>query len=123
MRGMLHRACALAACTAAAGALLLACATGSRQVAAQANGGLFAGTCSNPNVRMEWRSMTAAQQQAYLGAVSALKARNPGPPNQPAAWNYDQFTQAHLAMNGMAHRVPAFLPWWVEVCLLIPCAC
>jgi hypothetical protein len=68
-------------------------------------------SCQHAVLRQEWRELRPAQQGAYLKAVNALKLRELGNASIPARWNHDQFVQAHLDMQKMAHFEPVFFPW------------
>ena len=48
------------------------------------------GACTNPKLRKEWRQLSGQEQQNFLSAVKALKARSPGPDTQFSQWNFDQ---------------------------------
>ncbi|KAH8648451.1 hypothetical protein BX600DRAFT_442742 [Xylariales sp. PMI_506] len=71
------------------------------------------GTCTNPSVRVEWRSMSTADQSAFLSAVNCLiKLPASGAFSDQGSTNrYEDLVAVHYAMVGSVHMHPQFLPW------------
>ncbi|KAI8901866.1 hypothetical protein BC833DRAFT_575830 [Globomyces pollinis-pini] len=67
--------------------------------------------CTNISVRKEWRQLSSQEQENYLNAVKALKARPRSNTSDLAAWNFDQFSEAHFKFNSANHGTPLFFPW------------
>ncbi|KAK8087751.1 hypothetical protein PG997_002712 [Apiospora hydei] len=66
-------------------------------------------TCTNPAKRVEWRQLSAADQQSYIKAVLCLKTK----PSKMGLKNslYDDFPNVHFNYNDYIHGGAPFLPW------------
>ncbi|KAG8704519.1 hypothetical protein FRC11_009811 [Ceratobasidium sp. 423] len=64
--------------------------------------------CTNPEVRVEWRSLTQDQRNSYHKAVKCLQNKPSGVDGQSV---YDRFSKNHVDMYGSIHYVAAFLTW------------
>ncbi|KAF5348693.1 hypothetical protein D9758_006865 [Tetrapyrgos nigripes] len=79
--------------------------------------------CTNPSVRKEWRTLSAAERTEWIEAVKCLgKLPNSGTfqqtvfPDDIAAYNssgswYDDFVYMHMDLNHRIHVTGFFLPW------------
>ncbi|KAL8393739.1 hypothetical protein RB595_003471 [Gaeumannomyces hyphopodioides] len=65
--------------------------------------------CTNPVKRVEWRQLSAADQQGYFEAVKCLKTK-PSRIRLPSPL-YDDFPYVHQKLNNFIHGGPSFLPW------------
>ncbi|KAH8602017.1 hypothetical protein B0O99DRAFT_680168 [Bisporella sp. PMI_857] len=65
--------------------------------------------CTNPIVRKEWGSATAAERTSYIDAVLCL-AKKESRIGLPTTL-YDDFAYVHNLLNLQIHGVAAFLPW------------
>ncbi|KAK8093029.1 hypothetical protein PG999_014616 [Apiospora kogelbergensis] len=65
--------------------------------------------CTNPEKRVEWRQLTATQQQSYIKAALCLKTK----PSKIGtnATLYDDFPNVHFTLNTYIHGSAPFLPW------------
>ncbi|KAH8771953.1 monooxygenase [Diaporthe sp. PMI_573] len=70
---------------------------------------VVATTCTNPNQRREWRSLSTAEQEEYISAVKCL-ATKPSRLNLTTTL-YDDFPYVHNELNSKIHFVASFLPW------------
>jgi tyrosinase len=66
---------------------------------------------SQCSTRKEWRQLSSSQQESYLSAVIALKAKAKGPDSDFLQWNHDQFAQVHAQYYNNNHEKAPFFPW------------
>ncbi|KAK8043751.1 Di-copper centre-containing protein [Apiospora phragmitis] len=66
-------------------------------------------TCTNPAKRVEWRQLSAADQQSFINAVLCLKTK----PSKMGLNTtlYDDFPYVHFNYNTYIHGSAPFLPW------------
>ncbi|CAE6503803.1 unnamed protein product [Rhizoctonia solani] len=64
--------------------------------------------CTNPKVRVEWRSLSQDQRNEYHKAIKCLQNKPSGVDGQSM---YDRFSKNHVDMFGGIHYVAAFLAW------------
>ncbi|CAE6484540.1 unnamed protein product [Rhizoctonia solani] len=64
--------------------------------------------CTNPEIRVEWRSLTQDQRNSYHNAVKCLQTK---PSGVEGLSQYDLFSKRHVDLFGDIHYVAAFLPW------------
>ncbi|KAK7941449.1 uncharacterized protein PG986_013836 [Apiospora aurea] len=66
-------------------------------------------TCTHPAKRVEWRQLSAADQQSYIKAVLCLKTK----PSKMGLNTslYDDFPNVHFNYNIYIHGSAPFLPW------------
>ncbi|CAE6478903.1 unnamed protein product [Rhizoctonia solani] len=65
--------------------------------------------CTNPEVRVEWRSLTQPQRDSYHAAVKCLQTKPGGVVDGQSL--FDRFSKNHVDMFGSIHYVAAFLAW------------
>ncbi|EFY95267.2 putative domain, di-copper centre [Metarhizium robertsii ARSEF 23] len=65
--------------------------------------------CSDPPIRREWRSLGAAEKQAYISAVKCLSDKPSKFDNSTS--RFDDFALAHISEGLDIHYAAAFLPW------------
>ncbi|CUA75140.1 Hemocyanin G-type, units Oda to Odg [Enteroctopus dofleini] [Rhizoctonia solani] len=65
--------------------------------------------CTNPEVRVEWRSLTQPQRDSYHAAVKCLQTKPGGVVDGQSL--FDRFSKNHVDMFGGIHYVAAFLAW------------
>ncbi|KAI3396132.1 hypothetical protein diail_463 [Diaporthe ilicicola] len=66
-------------------------------------------TCTNPDKRREWRSLSTTEQEEYISAVKCL-ATKPSRLNLTTTL-YDDFSYVHNELNNKINFVASFLPW------------
>lgn len=64
--------------------------------------------CTEPEVRVEWRSLTQDQRDSYHKAIKCLQTKPSGVDGQSM---YDRFSKNHVDMFGGIHYVAAFFTW------------
>lgn len=69
-----------------------------------------ASTCVNPQKRLEWRELSAADQKGYLDAVKCLKTK-PSRIGLTKSTLYDDFPYVHFNLSKYIHGGAPFLPW------------
>ncbi|KAG9097998.1 hypothetical protein FRC06_006931 [Ceratobasidium sp. 370] len=67
-----------------------------------------AGTCQNPVVHVEWRSLTQPQRDSFHNAVKCLQSK---PSNVNGMFEFDRYPSVHDNVFGTVHYVAQFLPW------------
>ncbi|KAG9080677.1 hypothetical protein FRC06_006289, partial [Ceratobasidium sp. 370] len=67
-----------------------------------------AGTCKNPVVHVEWRSLTQVQRNSFHKAVKCLQTKAS---NVEGLSRFDQYPGVHDRVYGNVHYVAQFLPW------------
>ncbi|KAG8743435.1 hypothetical protein FRC10_012014, partial [Ceratobasidium sp. 414] len=67
-----------------------------------------AGTCKNPIVHVEWRSLNQTQRDSYHEAVKCLRGKTSHVKGQTM---YSQYTSVHDKVFARVHYVAQFLPW------------
>lgn len=65
--------------------------------------------CTNPEKRVEWRQMTADNQQQYVASVLCLKTKSSRIGLSTSL--YDDFPYVHVQLDAQIHYVAQFLPW------------
>ncbi|KAF5121969.1 Tyrosinase ustQ [Metarhizium anisopliae] len=65
--------------------------------------------CRDPPIRREWRSLGAAEKQAYISAVKCLSDKPSKFDNSTS--RFDDFALAHISEGLDIHYAAAFLPW------------
>lgn len=65
--------------------------------------------CSNPSIRVEYRSLSQAQRDGYHTAVKCLQTKPAT--SQFGSTLFDDFPGIHVKLNQEIHSVAAFLPW------------
>jgi tyrosinase len=72
-----------------------------------------AGTCTAPATRIEWRSLSAADQASFVQAVQCLINLPPSGAFASAGSGnrYEDLVAVHLQMTSTIHMFPQFLPW------------
>ncbi|KAK7923585.1 hypothetical protein PG985_007656 [Apiospora marii] len=65
--------------------------------------------CTNPAKKVEWRQLSAEDQQSYIKAVLCLKTK----PSKTGLETslYDDFPHVHFSYNTYIHGSAPFLPW------------
>jgi tyrosinase len=70
-----------------------------------------ASTCTNPEVRYEWRNLTDQQKTNYMTAMKCL-LQSPSKTSLQAVRNrLDDLTAVHQKYSSTIHNVGQFLPW------------
>ncbi|KAK8084161.1 Monooxygenase [Apiospora saccharicola] len=68
--------------------------------------------CSNPEKRVEFRTLDAAAQKQYTDAVMCMATKPSGLPNLGLNTTlYDDFPYVHTHLNQIIHFCGMFLPW------------
>jgi tyrosinase len=80
---------------------------------AEVNVSRRAGTCTAPETRIEWRSLSAADQASFVAAIKCLIDLPPSGAfaSSQSANRYEDLVAVHLQMSGTIHGVAQFLPW------------
>ncbi|KAB5593710.1 hypothetical protein CTheo_2893 [Ceratobasidium theobromae] len=64
--------------------------------------------CTNPAVRVEWRSLTADQRTSFHNAVKCMQSK---PSNVDRQSLFDRYSSLHVDIFANIHYVAAFLPF------------
>jgi len=67
--------------------------------------------CGNVRTRTEWRAMSGADQDAYLGAVKCLIAKAPSGQYQGSTNRFEDFAFVHQQSVNNVHQSAIFFPW------------
>lgn len=68
-------------------------------------------TCSNPNVRFEWRSYSDTDRHAFVNAFKCLMNSPASGSFPPAANRFEDLVRVHQAMTSTIHGNGIFLFW------------
>ncbi|KAF8610463.1 Di-copper centre-containing protein [Ceratobasidium sp. AG-I] len=64
--------------------------------------------CSNPSVRVEWRSLAQEQRNQFHQAIKCLQTK---PSSEEFQSLFDRYSSLHVDMFDDIHYVAAFAPW------------
>lgn len=64
-----------------------------------------------PNIRIEWRSYSTSDRQAFIGAIKCLMGKPPSGQFPPATSRYEDFVRLHQMWMPNIHGNPKFLIW------------
>ncbi|EUC60736.1 tyrosinase tyrosinase: common central domain protein [Rhizoctonia solani AG-3 Rhs1AP] len=65
--------------------------------------------CRDPELRVEWRTMTEVQRDSYHKAVKCMQTKRV--PSSGGMSQYDYFAWMYMAKYKEVHQTAAFLPW------------
>lgn len=71
-----------------------------------------AASCSSPQTRIEWRSYSSSDRQAYVDAIACLaNLPSAGSAYSPSTSRYEDFVQTHQKMTPKVHGNGIFIFW------------
>lgn len=71
-----------------------------------------AATCTNPAIRVEWRSMTEDDKSSFISAIKCLLNIPSAGSQYPGSQSrYEDLVSVHQQMTNDIHMVGQFLPW------------
>lgn len=69
-------------------------------------------SCTSPRTRIEWRSYSSADREAFVNSISCLtKLPSAGATYSPSTSRYEDFVQTHQKMTSSVHGNGVFLLW------------
>ncbi|ORY68518.1 uncharacterized protein BCR38DRAFT_133793 [Pseudomassariella vexata] len=81
------------------------------KTAALSTAGSVAATCTNPNVRYEWRQYSASDRAAFVDAIACLISKPPSGKWAPAKNRYEDLVRVHQLYMPNIHGNDKFLLW------------
>lgn len=71
-----------------------------------------AASCANPGTRVEWRSYSDSDREAFVSAISCLtNLPSAGPSFAPSTSRFEDFVQTHQKMTPEVHGNGIFIHW------------